>query len=259
MTTPYANADTIRLWLERSGSAIPLDIEIFLQVHTASSKAARRRSLSPIRHTLLPPIGAQYVHIPPPPPILPPQNPFLTPPSPTLNPTDSPPPTPSTQPTTPTTSTFSRTSLHWGHIAFYYLVEQMHRWERFIFRFDKQFASATALKSIIGRLSIPSFFAWVKEFRSSFLQVMLPTLGNSRYLVRNRHFTPSGLGCRAQKQLRRWFSQTSTRSLYNICRSSGLRRCSRRTFALLPSAPSPPLTCPWTGSFTLSPPTRTSN
>lgn len=154
VTTPYANADTIRLWLERSGSTIPLDIEIFLQVHTASSKAARRRSLSPIRHTLLPPIGAQYVHIPPPPPIIPPHNPFLTPPSPTLNPIDSPPPTPSAQsPVIPTASTFSRTSLHWGHIAFYYLVEQMHRWERFIFRFDKQFASVTALKSVIGRHS----------------------------------------------------------------------------------------------------------
>ncbi|KAF9652297.1 hypothetical protein BDM02DRAFT_3153761 [Thelephora ganbajun] len=151
VTTPYANADTIRLWLERSGSTIPLDIEIFLQVHTASSKATRRRSLSPARHTLLPPIGAQYVHIPPPPPIILPQNPFLTPPSPTLNPTDSPPSTPSTQsPVTPTMSTFSKTSLHWGHIAFYYMVDQMHRWERFIFRFDKQFASVTALKSVIG-------------------------------------------------------------------------------------------------------------
>ena len=44
----------------------------------------------------------------------------------------------------------SRGSLHWGHIAFYYLVEQMHRWERFVFRFDRKFASVDALKSIIG-------------------------------------------------------------------------------------------------------------
>lgn len=162
VTTPYANADTIRLWLERSGTAIPLDIEIFLQVHTASSKAARRRSLSPIRHAFLPPIGAQYVHIPPPPPMIPPQNPFLTPPSPTLIPVDSPPSTPSTQsPATPTAGTFSKTSLHWGHIAFYYLVEQMHRWERFIFRFDKQFASVTALKSVIGDAP------YLKEFEIS--------------------------------------------------------------------------------------------
>lgn len=44
----------------------------------------------------------------------------------------------------------SRVSMHWGHIAFFYLVEQMHRWERFIFRFDKQFTSMGALKSING-------------------------------------------------------------------------------------------------------------
>ena len=177
MTTPYANADTIRLWLERSGSTIPLDIEIFLQVHTASSKAARRRSLSPIRHTLLPPIGAQYVHIPPPPPIIPPQNPFLTPPSPTLNPTDSPPPTPSSHsPVNPTAGTFSRTSLHWGHIAFYYLVEQIHRWERFIFRFDKQFASATALKSVIGMISTVSSFTRVRK------RLLIASLGDAPHL-----------------------------------------------------------------------------
>ncbi|GLB38981.1 hypothetical protein LshimejAT787_0601430 [Lyophyllum shimeji] len=44
----------------------------------------------------------------------------------------------------------SRSSLHWGYIAIYYLAEQMHRWERFIFRFDKQFTSMPALKSISG-------------------------------------------------------------------------------------------------------------
>lgn len=44
-----------------------------------------------------------------------------------------------------------RASLHWGHIVFFYLVEQMHRWRRFVFRFDKQFPSMGALKSITGR------------------------------------------------------------------------------------------------------------
>ena len=42
--------------------------------------------------------------------------------------------------------------MHWGHIAFFYLVEQMHRWERFIFRFDKQFTSMGALKAINGEV-----------------------------------------------------------------------------------------------------------
>ena len=55
---------------------------------------------------------------------------------------------------TPERSTLSqqrlRKNMHWGHIAFYYLVEQMHRWERFVFRFDKQFASIGALKAIEG-------------------------------------------------------------------------------------------------------------
>jgi hypothetical protein len=41
-------------------------------------------------------------------------------------------------------------NLHWGHIAVYYLVQQMHRWERFVFRFDKGFGSIAALKSITG-------------------------------------------------------------------------------------------------------------
>lgn len=45
-------------------------------------------------------------------------------------------------------------STHWGYIAFFYLVEQMHRWERFVFRFDKQFPSIQALKSVIGMYSI---------------------------------------------------------------------------------------------------------
>lgn len=45
-------------------------------------------------------------------------------------------------------------TLHWGHIAFYYLTEQMHRWERFVFRFDRQFGSINALKSITGALSL---------------------------------------------------------------------------------------------------------
>jgi hypothetical protein len=42
--------------------------------------------------------------------------------------------------------------MHWGHIAFFYLVEQMHRWERFVFRFDKQFTSMGALKAINGEV-----------------------------------------------------------------------------------------------------------
>ena len=40
--------------------------------------------------------------------------------------------------------------MHWGYIAFYYLMQQMHRWERFVFRFDRQFSSINALKTMTG-------------------------------------------------------------------------------------------------------------
>jgi hypothetical protein len=50
---------------------------------------------------------------------------------------------------------------HWGHIAFFYLVEQMHRWERFVFRHDRNFASIGALRSISGDAP------WLKEFEVS--------------------------------------------------------------------------------------------
>ncbi|TFK41790.1 hypothetical protein BDQ12DRAFT_396590 [Crucibulum laeve] len=52
----------------------------------------------------------------------------------------------------------SQSAMHWGHIAIFYLVQQMHRWERFIFQFDKQFTSMSALKSITGNAPL------LKEF-----------------------------------------------------------------------------------------------
>jgi len=79
-------------------------------------------------------------------PILPPAHtPIIMPPSPSHDAWPSAPSSPSEKSSSP-----SRTSMHWGHIAVYYLVEQMHRWERFVFRFDKQFSSMAALKSITG-------------------------------------------------------------------------------------------------------------
>lgn len=54
--------------------------------------------------------------------------------------------------------------MHWGYIAFFYLAEQMHRWQRFVFRFDKKFATIHALKHVVGVCIflghlIPAFFA----------------------------------------------------------------------------------------------------
>ena len=43
----------------------------------------------------------------------------------------------------------------WGHIALFYLTEQMHRWKRFIFRFDRRFESMKELKIVAGACSVP--------------------------------------------------------------------------------------------------------
>ncbi|KAG6901920.1 hypothetical protein C0995_006630 [Termitomyces sp. Mi166 len=179
ITTQHASADTIRLWLERSGDTVPLDIEIFLRVTSTNSgtdsptrrrrrSRSRSRSLSPtpwhlsfphqgvaahyiVGHSPLTPAGI-VAHFPPSP------SPIAVPHSPTgisdswlsmHHPGDRP------------TARQSRSSLHWGHIAIYYLAEQMHRWERFIFRFDRQFASMSALKSISGDAPL------LKEFEVS--------------------------------------------------------------------------------------------
>lgn len=136
---------------------MPLDIEIFLRITKSSSESSSRprRSSSPTMWPL--PfshhhgVTTHYVipHPPHPPatfPILPPAHtPIIVPPSPGNHDSWS-----TSHSSSERVTSSSRTSMHWGHVAIYYLVEQMHRWERFVFRFDKQFASMAALKSIIG-------------------------------------------------------------------------------------------------------------
>jgi hypothetical protein len=154
VTTQNSSADTVRLWLERSGETVPLDIEIFLRVNGPSSEPpSRARSVSPspwaYSHGPGGSAPATYVIAQPSHtgmaiPILPPSHtPIIIPPSP--SPWNSPPHhSSSPQPSQ------SKSSMHWGHIAIFYLVGQMHRWDRFVFRFDKQFSSMAALKSITG-------------------------------------------------------------------------------------------------------------
>ncbi|KAF4581709.1 hypothetical protein EYR40_002725 [Pleurotus pulmonarius] len=154
ITTQQSSADTIRLWLERSGTTCPLDIEIFLRVTKSTPDLQRSGRASspatwPCTHT------AQQYFIPPPTAtssttvtILPPANtPIIIPPSPAQSDSWSASSSPTTERPPPI---FSRSSMHWAHIAIFYLVEQMSRWERFVFRFDKQFPSAGALRSITG-------------------------------------------------------------------------------------------------------------
>lgn len=45
-------------------------------------------------------------------------------------------------------------SASWGHIALFYLADQMHRWKRFIFRFDRQFESVSALRNISSMFAL---------------------------------------------------------------------------------------------------------
>ncbi|EPQ53554.1 hypothetical protein GLOTRDRAFT_44756 [Gloeophyllum trabeum ATCC 11539] len=146
VTDETTSPDVLRLWLERAGPTIPLDIEIYLRAQRTPLAPYRSRSPSPIPSFAPPqadPAGAvTYVHGAAgggPIQVIPiPQGP--------VHPTHpgSPPPTPSTA----RGRSRGRHDDHWGHIAFFYLVEQIHRWERFLFRFDKHFTSISALKSI---------------------------------------------------------------------------------------------------------------
>ena len=180
MTTPNSSPDTVRLWLERSGRSVPLDIEIFLrtQSHLRETPIIRRRSssvtLSPgsgwdwidsdLSDTTPGPPGTPglgggpaFIHIPAhgPPHFLP----ITTIPN-------SPPihhhhvhagPAPIYHEALPVSSwhhvcqhSRNATTTHWGYIAFFYLMQQMHRWERFVFRFDRHFSSINALKVMSG-------------------------------------------------------------------------------------------------------------
>ncbi|OSD04503.1 hypothetical protein PYCCODRAFT_1353773, partial [Trametes coccinea BRFM310] len=190
VTTQASSAETIRLWLERSGRSVPLDIEIILKSSPGPVHAALLDGLSRRRYLSVPQGVAGDPWVPgapgwatPPPlahggaggmhlqltvqvpvPVMVPANDGggggaagLHPP------TDAPhthghghewevPPLlqQQQQRNGPLSQQRLRKNMHWGHIAFYYLVDQMHRWERFVFRFDKQFASFGALKSIEG-------------------------------------------------------------------------------------------------------------
>ncbi|KAH9477559.1 hypothetical protein JR316_0009781 [Psilocybe cubensis] len=199
LTTQHSSADTIRLWIERSGDNVPLDIEIFLRVantkHSPEATAIRtRRTSSPLTPISIPGWNISFpaqnssphfvvAHAPLPPTVG--NVAIIMPPS--------PPPHldgwGTSSAVEKTTNTISKASMHWGHIAFFYLVEQMHRWERFVFRFDKQFTSMGALKSINGDAPLlkefevssteAGFFAewpWLPNVNASSSSVILPQL-----------------------------------------------------------------------------------
>ncbi|KAH8115898.1 hypothetical protein DFH11DRAFT_1688140 [Phellopilus nigrolimitatus] len=159
VTTPDASPDTVRLWLERSGSRSPLDIEIYLHVPAPPRK--RRRVVTPVPVWSPPPVADMFFQAPPTPPAA-----YFGPPAANTVqfgmhaaiPHLPPPPNsahvhavyvdPVTGWRVNRSKNQSPTSSSWGHIAVYYLAEQMHRWKRFVFRFDRQFDSMAALRNI---------------------------------------------------------------------------------------------------------------
>ncbi|KAG9311591.1 hypothetical protein JVU11DRAFT_7800 [Chiua virens] len=148
LTSDLACPDTT----QRSGDKVPLDIEIYLRVNGSSVEpSSRARASSPTPWIPPPPSPPTHYILPHPPPgtaiLIPPaQTPIIVPQSPSHHDTWG-----ATTPPPPSRSCPQvQRNTHWGHIAIFYLIEQMHRWERFVFRFDKQFPSISALKSING-------------------------------------------------------------------------------------------------------------
>ncbi|KAG9011350.1 hypothetical protein FRB94_008634 [Tulasnella sp. JGI-2019a] len=145
-TTTLCPADTIRLWLERSGTRTPLDINITLNrpagstslFDRAAAAATRRRHLAHHANQYLPSLfnsmSAGYTS-------------YSSPPSSyssSLRPEDD------AQP---------GSGAAWGHIVFHYLVAQLHRWRRFRFIFSTPFPSVKALDSIRGPAHLLEEFA----------------------------------------------------------------------------------------------------
>jgi hypothetical protein len=165
VTNLQSSPDTIRLWLERSGRHVPLDIELFLQVKPTLQAGSSASPTIPAPAPLLPISPPTIVHpyvsavspvlpIPTitPGPLPPAQTPIIVPPSPShthhINDGWASPPLSVTRRERERRD--SKEGCHWGHIVIWYLVQQISRWERFVFRFEKQFHSMSALKSIVG-------------------------------------------------------------------------------------------------------------
>ena len=58
------------------------------------------------------------------------------------------------------TGVSNKPNVYWAHIAFYHLIEleQMPRWQMFVFRCDKAFKAMTALASINGECNVIGFW-----------------------------------------------------------------------------------------------------
>ncbi|KIK56200.1 hypothetical protein GYMLUDRAFT_263869 [Collybiopsis luxurians FD-317 M1] len=117
VTSLDQSADVVRLWLERAGPTMPLDIEIYLRVPQAkaaipaecsSSVLTPATSRRPRRRVGTLSDDATYA------------------------------------------APIGNGSEAWGHVAVFYLKQQMPRWKRFVFRYDRVFSSLSAFKAFAG-------------------------------------------------------------------------------------------------------------
>ncbi|KAG8965105.1 hypothetical protein FRC03_000911 [Tulasnella sp. 419] len=160
-TTALCPADTLRLWIERSGSHVPLDIDITLKAVPGTLTTQDKSAVIPRRRFFgnsatqahLPSLwnavnngGATHTSLSPP------HGAYAS--SSTTKPDEADP--------------NAGAAASWGHIVFYYLVAQLHRWRRFRFIFGTPFPSLKAIDTIQGNAPLlqefvvgcnePSFF-----------------------------------------------------------------------------------------------------
>lgn len=213
-TTPTSSPELIRLWLERSGHNIPLDIEIYLRTvehpcmlsnpclnfHIDAQRRRGRRSygFGGSTATSWPSFALHNGSI------------------------SSIPHSDELREVFPNLS--HKPNVYWAHIAFYYLVAQMPRWERFVFRYDKAFKAMTALTSINGQLMRLILGGFLMSY-----QVQLHCSKNLRYPVRKVVVLLTGHGFQMlqlclQDQDRHHSSLPSCLLLFTRFPSGGLHR-----------------------------------
>ncbi|KAG8906013.1 hypothetical protein FRC01_008166, partial [Tulasnella sp. 417] len=137
--TTLCPAETVRLWLERSGN-VPLDVDITLSRAPGSPSiperpqtSSRRRLMHSTQSHNLPPFwngASSSSHITS--PLYPPQMY----------------PTPSSR---NDESLGSGSDNSWGHIVFHYLIKNLYRWKRFRFLFSSSFTTIKTLDDIQGK------------------------------------------------------------------------------------------------------------
>ena len=116
--------DLIRIWVERSGATVMLDIDIELSRRRRPPQSA----LSPWKHSSQQPHARRFVHS-------------------ILRARDL------RRPSSPTSDdALHRDATQWGHVALFYLTAQKHRWRTF--SFESLDVTVEALQTLHGEISL---------------------------------------------------------------------------------------------------------